>query len=65
MTGVSARSWWVRLGELVRAIIGAPSYDRYIEHMRLAHPDRPALDREDFIRWRLGERYSRPGARCC
>lgn len=66
MTGSDARSsWWRRVGELVHAVIGAPSYDRYVAHVRTEHPDRVPLGRDDFIRWRLDERYSRPGTRCC
>jgi uncharacterized short protein YbdD (DUF466 family) len=66
VTGIRAQpAWWVRLGELVRAIIGAPSYDRYLDHVRSAHPERSPLGRDDFIRRRLDERYSKPGARCC
>jgi uncharacterized short protein YbdD (DUF466 family) len=58
-------AWLRRLGELVRGVIGAPSYDRYLDHMRSTHPERPLLGRDDFIRRRLDERYSKPGARCC
>lgn len=58
-------SWWQRIAELVRAVIGAPSYDRYLAHMRAAHPGRAALSLDDFIRARLDARYSKPGARCC
>jgi len=57
--------WWQRLGEWVRTVIGAPSYERYIEHMTLVHPNITPLDREDFVNRRLHARYSRPGARCC
>ena len=49
---------------LVR-VVGAPDYDRYIEHMRRAHPDRRVLSRDEFCAERLEARYSRPGARCC
>ncbi|MEO6331192.1 MAG: YbdD/YjiX family protein [Gemmatimonadaceae bacterium] len=55
----------MRLGELVRTVIGAPSYERYVAHMRAAHPDRAPLLHDDFVRHRLEERYTKPGARCC
>ena len=64
MTTVPA-GWWRRLGELVRAVIGAPSYEHYLEHMKLAHPNMTPLDREEFVCSRLHARYSKPGARCC
>lgn len=57
--------WWQKVGEFVRAVIGAPSYEHYLEHMRLAHPGMTPLDREDFMCSRLHARYSKPGARCC
>lgn len=46
-------------------IIGAPDYDGYLAHMRAHHPERPPLTRDEFVRQRLEDRYSRPGARCC
>lgn len=58
-------AWLRQLGELVRAVIGAPSYERYLAHMSAAHPGRAPLARDDFIRSRLETRYSKPGARCC
>lgn len=56
---------WEELGQFVRAVIGAPSYENYLEHMAVAHPNQTPLDREDFVCSRLHARYSKPGARCC
>jgi uncharacterized short protein YbdD (DUF466 family) len=50
---------------VVRAVVGAPDYDRYVAHCRARHPDAPVLDRAAFERERLAARYDRPGARCC
>jgi len=50
---------------VVRAIIGAPDYERYLAHMREHHPERQIATRDEFMRQRLESRYSRPGARCC
>ena len=50
---------------VVRAIIGAPDYERYVAHMRDHHPDCPIATRDEFMRQRLESRYSKPGARCC
>jgi uncharacterized short protein YbdD (DUF466 family) len=58
----------VRLADIarsMRAMIGAPDYERYIQHIRDAHPDVEPMSRERFMRERLESRYSRPGARCC
>lgn len=66
MTVTTARpAWWLRLGDLVRTLIGAPSYERYLAHVSVAHPDDIPLGRETFIRQRMEARYSRPGSRCC
>lgn len=59
------RVWWERLGEFVRAVIGAPSYEGYLEYMTATHPGQTPLDREEFVCSRLHARYSRPGSRCC
>lgn len=59
------RVWWEKVGEFARAVIGAPSYELYLEHMAAAHPNMTPLNREDFVCGRLHARYSKPGARCC
>jgi uncharacterized short protein YbdD (DUF466 family) len=53
------------LGRALRAIVGAPDYERYLEHMRRAHPGRAPMGRAEFVRQRLAARYERPGSRCC
>ena len=50
---------------VLRTIIGAPDYDRYVNHMRAHHPDCALASRDEFMRQRLESRYSKPGARCC
>ena len=50
---------------VVRAIIGAPDYERYVAHMREHHPECQIATRDEFMRQRLESRYSKPGARCC
>ena len=54
-----------RVAAVVRRIIGVPDYDRYVAHARRCHPDQPLMSRDEFMRQRMVERYSRPGARCC
>jgi uncharacterized short protein YbdD (DUF466 family) len=53
------------ISRVLRAIIGAPDYARYLEHMRTRHPECAPLSESDFVARRLEERYSRPGSRCC
>ena len=50
---------------VIRAIIGAPDYQRYLEHCERAHPGEEILTPEQFERERQAARYERPGARCC
>ena len=54
-----------RAGRLLRAILGAPDYERYQAHVRAHHPGHTPLTRDEFARERLAARYDRPGARCC
>lgn len=54
-----------RAGSVLRRIVGAPDYERYVRHLRVHHPQIVPLTREEFMRQRLRDRYDRPGARCC
>ncbi|NUQ11287.1 MAG: YbdD/YjiX family protein [Gemmatimonadaceae bacterium] len=54
-----------RIAKVVRTIIGAPDYDRYLQHARECHPGQPVMSREEFAKNRLEARYSQPGNRCC
>jgi uncharacterized short protein YbdD (DUF466 family) len=54
-----------RAGAIVRRIIGAPDYERYLAHVARRHPGTTPLDREAFARDALARRYDRPGSRCC
>jgi len=51
---------------VLRQIVGAPDYQRYLAHHAARHPDRPPLSpREyyaDFVRWRF---ESGAPTRCC
>jgi uncharacterized short protein YbdD (DUF466 family) len=50
---------------VLRAIIGAPDYERYLAHMRQAHPDSTPLSLQAFMAERMARRYDQPGGRCC
>ena len=64
MTGpVRDTARWVRW--YLREVSGESAYDRYVDHARTEHPDRPVLSRRDFERRRMDERDSRPQSRCC
>jgi uncharacterized short protein YbdD (DUF466 family) len=59
------RRWTRQAAVVVKRIIGAPDYDRYLAHMRERHPDRVPLTQGEFITSCLSARYDRPGSRCC
>jgi uncharacterized short protein YbdD (DUF466 family) len=54
-----------RAADVVRRVIGAPDYDRYVAHMRERHPGCTLLTRDEFLSAQLRARYERPGSRCC
>jgi uncharacterized short protein YbdD (DUF466 family) len=45
--------------------MGAPDYDRYLQHMTKNHPGCALLTKDEFIRERLESRYRSGGTRCC
>jgi uncharacterized short protein YbdD (DUF466 family) len=49
----------------LRAILGVPDYERYIEHCRARHPGSAPMTRDQFATDLLERKYSRPGSRCC
>ena len=59
------RAALARIGTLVRRIIGAPDYERYLAHVNRRHPGTTPLTRDAFARDALARRYDRPGSRCC
>jgi len=57
--------WLRRALRILRTVIGAPDYDRYVSHMSAHHPGCELITRDDFMKQRLESRYSKPGSRCC
>ena len=54
-----------RAASVVRRVIGAPDYERYLAHVTRRHPGCRPLSRDEFARDALARRYDRPGSRCC
>jgi uncharacterized short protein YbdD (DUF466 family) len=54
-----------RFARTLRFMIGAPDYERYVEHMSERHPNEKPLTRSEFASQGLEDRYARPGSRCC
>jgi uncharacterized short protein YbdD (DUF466 family) len=58
-------SWWKRFATVVRQIIGAPNYERYVEYQTKHHPECALLTRDAFFKDRMNQKYTQPGSRCC
>ena len=54
-----------RAATVLRCVIGAPDYERYLAHVAQHHPGCAPLSRDGFARDALARRYDRPGSRCC
>ncbi|MDO5692971.1 MAG: YbdD/YjiX family protein [Pseudomonadota bacterium] len=53
------------LGQTARLMVGVPSYDTYLQHMRQNHPDKTAMTYEEFFLDRQRARYEGGIGRCC
>jgi uncharacterized short protein YbdD (DUF466 family) len=49
----------------LRELTDESAYDRYVEHVRTHHPDRPVPSRREFERQRMDARDANPAVRCC
>ena len=55
----------VRIAQVIRRVIGAPDYERYLAHQRTCHAGEAPLTPEAFAKDALARRYNQPGNRCC
>ncbi|CAK6470566.1 YbdD/YjiX family protein [Peribacillus castrilensis] len=54
--------------QFVSLLVGVPSYDTYVAHMRKHHPGDPVKTRKEFFCEAQDERYNAKGgkvSRCC
>jgi uncharacterized short protein YbdD (DUF466 family) len=54
-----------RFGSVLRRVIGAPDYERYLSHVRMAHPGAEPVTREQYVREAMARRYGSGANRCC
>jgi uncharacterized short protein YbdD (DUF466 family) len=54
-----------RFASVLRRVIGAPDYERYLLHVRRAHPGTTPLSREQFVNDAMARRYGKGASRCC
>ena len=56
---------WRLLRDTGALMVGVPDYERYLSHMREAHPGTPPLSRDAFVRARMEARYGgRASGKC-
>lgn len=63
--------WWQKLKILYRRsdrflhlLVGMPSYDKYVEHMRLHHPDTIPKTQKEFFAEALEAKYGAGSTKC-
>ncbi|MCX2716578.1 KCU-star family selenoprotein [Helicobacter sp. MIT 21-1697] len=63
--------WWDKLKALYRRsdrffhlLVGMPSYDKYVEHMRIHHPDTIPKTQKEFFAEALEAKYGAGSAKC-
>ncbi|GMA18723.1 YbdD/YjiX family protein [Arsenicicoccus piscis] len=56
--GRAVRWYW-------RGITGADAYERYAEHLRREHPDRPVPSEKEFWKAKYADQERNPTTRCC
>jgi uncharacterized short protein YbdD (DUF466 family) len=54
-----------RAASVVRAVLGVPDYERYLAHMRTAHPGDRVMSETEYRVTRMNDRYNRAGSKCC
>jgi uncharacterized short protein YbdD (DUF466 family) len=49
----------------IRQIVGAPDYERYLEHCAASHPERPPLSAREYYADFVTRRFGGGPSRCC
>ncbi len=62
----SAACRWLRSSlRVVREVVGAPDYERYLEHHARCHPGSAPLDRRGYYAEFVTRRFGPGPTRCC
>jgi uncharacterized short protein YbdD (DUF466 family) len=59
------RAFVRRVPRVVREVVGAPDYERYLEHHARCHPGSAPLDRRTFYAEFVSRRFGPGPTRCC
>ena len=57
--------WFGRVQQSARLMCGVPDYDTYLAHMQAKHPDKAAMNYEEFFLNRQDARFGASNTRCC
>ena len=59
-------TWIQQTRSNIKTIFGIPDYQKYLEHHRIAHPDKPPMTEKEFYMHALNHRYNSGSVnRCC
>lgn len=61
----AVRAFVRRVPGVVREVVGAPDYERYLEHHARCHPGAAPLDRRGFYAEFVSRRFGPGPTRCC
>ncbi|WP_334095413.1 KCU-star family selenoprotein [Helicobacter typhlonius] len=63
--------WWQKIKLLYKRsdrflhlLVGMPSYDKYVEHMRIHHPDEIPKTQKEFFAEALEAKYGAGSTKC-
>lgn len=60
-----SKALYKRSDRFVHLLVGMPSYDKYLEHMRTHHPEKTPKSQKAFFKDALEAKYGAGGAKCC
>ncbi len=63
--GGKIHALYKRSDRFVHLLVGLPSYDKYVEHMKKNHPDKVPKSQKEFFKEALDKKYGAGGAKCC
>ncbi|MGD0485019.1 MAG: YbdD/YjiX family protein [Gemmatimonadales bacterium] len=61
----TVRAGIARVLRVVRQVVGAPDYERYLEHHSRCHAETAPLDRRAFYAEFVSRRFGPGPTRCC
>lgn len=63
--GARVRQWATSVRWYTRELMGDATYDNYVRHQRINHPDAPVLTEKEFWKAHYAHQDANPNMRCC